>query len=213
MEFTAQGAEAIVQRIVIDGQQLIRKHRFPKKYRHADLDARLTRQRTASEARALCRAHKLGLPVPAPLLVCPERGLLVMQYIADATTVKEALWKGLYEPMVRHMAGLMGTLIAKMHQHDMIHGDLTTSNVLVRCDSSVHIYFVDFGLAGQSASVEEKAVDMYVLERAVKATHSADHPDFFEMILSAYLDSWDEDARAKLHGRFEQVRARGRKRM
>lgn len=107
---------------------------------------------------------------------------------------------------------MIGTEIAKMHQADVIHGDLTTSNMLVRHPSSskgVQLVsfqelltsnrllkpvcatdlftqvLIDFGLAYTSTLVEDKAVDLYVLERAFSSTHPASEP-FFASVLNAY---------------------------
>lgn len=40
----------------------------------------------------------------------------------------------------------MGSVIGKLHSLNIIHGDLTTSNFLLRRDAN-HIVLIDFGLA------------------------------------------------------------------
>ncbi|KAG0164053.1 TP53 regulating kinase, partial [Apophysomyces sp. BC1015] len=64
----------------------------------------------------------------------------------------------------------IGTALAKMHSLDVIHGDLTTSNLMLReMDDSLVV--IDFGLSYISTLPEDKAVDLYVLERAFSSTH------------------------------------------
>ena len=72
------------------------------------------------------------------------------------------------------------------------------------------IVLIDFGLGSQNASIDDKAVDLYVLERAMLATHP-NTEDLFKQILKSY---GEESKKAKMIlGKFESVRARGRKRM
>lgn len=68
------------------------------------------------------------------------------------------------------LARQFGGVLAALHSIDLIHGDLTTSNVLVRKDS-LCLVLIDFGLSQKSTLAEDKAVDLYVLERAFLSTH------------------------------------------
>ncbi len=102
--------------------------------------------------------------------------------------------------------------------NEVIHGDLTTSNMLVDMTSieeedydKMKIYFIDFGLGSISSQLEEKAVDLYVLERALLSTHSVQAKSIFEYILKGYMIGNKRDAN-KVMDRFEAVRLRGRKR-
>ena len=63
----------------------------------------------------------------------------------------------------------MGKTINNVHDLGIIHGDLTTSNMIIRNDKQ--IVLIDFGLSYYKDSAEDKAVDLYVLERAFKSTH------------------------------------------
>lgn len=71
------------------------------------------------------------------------------------------------------------------------------------------IVLIDFGLATQSSHDEDRAVDLYVLERAFAATHPTAKPLFRE-VLRVYADSY-RGAKVVLK-RLEDVRMRGRKR-
>ena len=90
----------------------------------------------------------------------------------------------------RKVAYAMGLMVAQMHNVNVIHGDLTTSNMMLtnvklNDDGSINLNsnstaewtpklaLIDFGLSGSKAkdSNEEKAVDLYVLERSFISTH------------------------------------------
>ncbi len=58
-----------------------------------------------------------------------------------------------------------------MHEAGVVHGDLTTSNIMIKNDENHSIVFIDFGLASTQPNIEDKAVDLYVLERAFISTH------------------------------------------
>ncbi|CAI8500724.1 unnamed protein product [Hanseniaspora opuntiae] len=61
--------------------------------------------------------------------------------------------------------------------------------------------------------VEDKGVDLYVLERAIMSTHSLYAEKYNEWIMQGYKDSFDnEDNLKQVLKRFEEVRQRGRKR-
>jgi len=115
---------------------------------------------------------------------------------------------------------LIGVEIAKMHQADIIHGDLTTSNMMLRHPLSFKsppgapiptaLVLVDFGLAYQSSLVEDKAVDLYVLERAFSSTHPDSEP-LFASVLKSYEKQMGKDW-VPIARRLADVRLRGRKR-
>jgi len=114
------------------------------------------------------------------------------------------------------LMSLIGTEIAKMHQADVIHGDLTTSNMMIRhpfaakSPSSMKLVLIDFGLAYVSTLVEDKAVDLYVLERAFGSTHPDSEP-MFASVLAAYEEKMGKEW-SGIKKRLDEVRLRGRKR-
>ncbi len=69
------------------------------------------------------------------------------------------------------MAQSVGAAIGKMHDAEIIHGDLTTSNLMVKGDGQHTVVLIDFGLGMMKPTIEDKAVDLYVLERAFVSTH------------------------------------------
>jgi len=124
-----------------------------------------------------------------------------------------------YNISVDVLMRLIGQEIAKMHLADVIHGDLTTSNMMLRHPSSfesrhptlpTELVLIDFGLSYHSSLVEDKAVDLYVLERAFSSTHPDSEP-LFASVLKAYEQRMGKDW-ATIGRRLDDVRLRGRKR-
>jgi len=101
----------------------------------------------------------------------------------------------------------IGRIIARIHDDEIIHGDLTTSNMMLR-QADNQIVLIDFGLSYFSTLVEDKAVDLYVLERAFSNTHP-NSDAWFAAVLEVYQET-SEFGKATLD-RYQQVKLRGRK--
>ena len=106
------------------------------------------------------------------------------------------------------IATRIGEMIGKMHDVDIVHGDLTTSNIMVR-ENTRETVLIDFGLGAMQAINEDKAVDLYVLERAMLSTHPG-----CEKLIAAVLQAYRFACRqgTVILFKLEQVRLRGRKR-
>lgn len=233
-----QGAEAIVcETLLLSGQPCIAKFRPHKAYRHAVLDAKLTRRRCILEARLLQRARLYGVDVPTLLAVDDTRGLIMMEKINGAS-VRDILGSRdiarLPKPDLDCLMGLMqriGAAVAHLHGADIVHGDLTTSNIMTREPASTtqstesntgsadplptaaggSVVIIDFGLGQVSSMDEDKAVDLYVLERAFSSTHPNSSALNAE-VLAAYTKAYPNGGAEAVMKRLEDVRARGRKR-
>uniref|UniRef100_A0A5S6QZN1 non-specific serine/threonine protein kinase n=1 Tax=Trichuris muris TaxID=70415 RepID=A0A5S6QZN1_TRIMR len=210
MTFIAQGAEARLFTATYLGRKVIVKERFPKSYRHKELDARLTKERLRAEIRSLLRCRQIGVPVPPVYFVDAGKGRLVLGFVEGAVPLR------LVVPTLRSTEGnlseVLGKALAMMHNANVIHGDLTSSNVLVvdhRLGQPSSILLIDFGLSFVSSSVEDKAVDLFILEK----TFAISHPDeqwFFDAALRHYADNAKEGG--KIMRKLDEVRMRGRKR-
>jgi TP53 regulating kinase-like protein len=201
----SQGAEARVYTLTACGVPAVAKHRFRKSYRIEPIDARLRKERTVAEARCLARCAEVGVRAPALLVADTARHVLVMERV-DGVTAKRCIDDGDGDA-ARAVLGAFGAAIAALHDAGLTHGDLTTSNAMRARDGGVVL--IDFGLGAAKATAEDKAVDLYVLERALASTHA--DPD---ALLAAVLDAYgaaSDHAKAVLK-RLDAVRARGRKR-
>lgn len=102
----------------------------------------------------------------------------------------------------------IGEAIAKMHDGGLVHGDLTTSNMLLQ-ENDQKLVLIDFGLAFNSTNPEDKAVDLHVCERALLSAHS-DREGLFKVVLESYKEA--SKNHCPVFNRFAEVRMRGRKR-
>ena len=111
------------------------------------------------------------------------------------------------------LARTIGATVARLHAAGLIHGDITTSNILVDTSKrELELVMIDFGLSFQEGSAEDKGVDLYVLERALLSTHP-DTEWMFREICAGYTEAAGGAARAKeVMAKFEEIRLRGRKR-
>lgn len=225
-ELVAQGAEGRIFSSTLLAQPVVIKERFSKKYRHPVLDAKLTEKRFFQEARNMLKARKQGVPVPAILFLDPIEHKIYMERIEPGITVKAFLqrYPALPPAIEEDLAQKIAANVVKMHAVKLIHGDLTTSNMLVRPESSlplsmsgVHpvypigqVYVLDFGLSFQSGLPEDKAVDLYVLERAIISMHPGTER-LFELIIGAYQREAEQGKEVVM--KLNQVRMRGRKRL
>ncbi|CAK8996775.1 Calcium-dependent protein kinase 2 (PfCDPK2) [Durusdinium trenchii] len=210
MELLSQGAEAVGWRCWT-GQDAVLKERFPKKYRHPELERKLTKARLSQEVRCCTRALKAGILAPCIFHVNPFTSSIVMEFV-DGHSLRHVFEQTSVDEQAKqtHAAGL-GQVIAKLHNADITHGDLTTSNVLLRSKDSA-LVLIDFGLARAQASVEDKAVDLYVLERAFSSTHPGSESLFTQVLDSYSATLAPASDREKVLAKFRQVQQRGRKR-
>merc|ERR1712142_149581 len=91
MEVYKQGAEAKLFKCQMYGRDVIVKQRFTKKYRHPQLDQKLTRKRTLQEARAMLKCRKAGIKAPLPYFVNYESHEIYMEDVDDSTTLREVI--------------------------------------------------------------------------------------------------------------------------
>ncbi|KAK5987484.1 EKC/KEOPS complex subunit BUD32 [Cladobotryum mycophilum] len=207
------------------------KYRPPKPWRHPILDQRLTKHRILSEARILAKCRRDGLRVPAIYGLDEAAGWLMLEWI-HGTPVRINInarlgnrTEGIEND--EELKGLMrkiGTAVGKMHKIGIIHGDLTTSNMMLSPSSESaangsessgnsslegEIVIIDLGLASGGVQDEDRAVDLYVLERAFGSTHPRAECLFGE-VLEAYKQSFKQASIALK--KLEDVRMRGRKR-
>lgn len=215
---TQQGAEARIYSATLVSRAVIVKERFKKSYRHPTLDEKLTHRRTSQEVRSIARCRKAGISTPVIYFVDYSAHKIYMENILNSTPVRDflnlKLPKGLEGSSsefqsLDSLANHLGSMLARMHYVDVIHGDLTTSNMLLR-ENDVDIVLIDFGLSYISSLVEDKAVDLYVLERALLSTHP-NTEEFFETVLQSYCNA--NSSSEKVLKKLDEVRLRGRKRI
>lgn len=186
------GAEA---RLKVEGSHLF-KERIKKGYRIHEIDLPLRKQRTQREASLIQKAARAQIHVPRVYNVSKELMQIEMDFLQG----------NLIDRVINlQNSKKLGEEIAKLHNANIIHGDLTTSNIIVNKEK---IYFIDFGLGEFSDSIEKKGVDLRVLKEAIRANH----PKQADKLISAVLQSYKKHAAQSkdILKRLEQIEKRGR---
>jgi len=198
-----RGAEAEISLTNYREKTAVQKHRIPKTYRIKEIDSQLISMRTKEEAKLIAEARATGVSVPIIYDVDQQNGVITMEYL-QGKRVKDIL-NGLNEAERRRLCQNIGENIARLHNHDLIHGDITTSNMIVLDD---RVHFIDFGLGGKNSEVEAKGVDLHVLMEAFESTHSK-YPACFQYVLEGYKKEYRGDVRAVMK-KIDDIVKRGR---
>ncbi|MFH1978048.1 MAG: KEOPS complex kinase/ATPase Bud32 [Candidatus Aenigmatarchaeota archaeon] len=188
MKIIQQGAEAILYLDKFEGKEVLVKERIEKGYRVPDLDKTMRRQRTKNENRLLERARRAGVHVPRVLEL--EEFKIIMEYI-KGDKLKNTLDS--YDKTKRmQVYKLIGESIASLHSSSVIHGDLTTSNMILKNSKpgAYELYLIDFGLGRFSQKIEDQAVDLHLLYEALKAAHFKRLEETWNTLLNVYKDKY-----------------------
>ena len=210
-ELIKQGAEGKIYRTSFFGKPTIVKERFVKSYRVPALDKKLTQRRMSQEVRSMARCRRGGIRAPAVYHVDFQKRLILMECITEGMTLRDYVRQldvDKDKDTLLGVVSLVGNTIAQLHNFDLVHGDLTTSNMIY--DPSIEaLTMIDFGLSSVSNLAEDKGVDLYVLERAFLSTH----PNT-EQLFKALLDSYSRSVKNSqvIIAKLDEVRLRGRKR-
>jgi Kae1-associated kinase Bud32 len=146
-----RGAEAVLHKSTLLGKPVVIKERIVKGYRIKGLDERLRRERTRSEARILHKAKLAGVRCPVVLEV-------------DDFSITMGFIPGDRPGMSKAESRVAGGMLARLHETDIIHGDYTPANLLLE---GRDMFVIDFGLGFISSDIEDKAVDVFTMLRAI----------------------------------------------
>ncbi len=183
--------------------QVIVKRRIPKGYRVPELDLQIRTQRTIAEARILSEARRIGANVPMVLGVWKKSSVLIMERIIGKR-LKEFL--NSEEDGRLEACKEAGRQLGLLHRGGIVHGDPTTSNMILKGGK---VYLIDFGLAEFSDSVEKRAMDIHLLKTAMGSTHFRLFSTYFDSAMEGYRSQMGSDTSAVME-RLEQVEKRGR---
>jgi Kae1-associated kinase Bud32 len=199
LKLIQQGAEA---KIFLDkNNNLIIKDRITKSYRIPELDSKIIKQRTKAETKLLTKANLIiNSPLPKK---SREHSKIIMPFI-DGEKLSTSLNDFPLEKQKIIMKKI-GESIAKLHKEDIIHGDLTTSNIILKDNE---VFFIDFGLGYISKKVEDKAVDLHLLKQALEAKHFMHWKELYKEFQESYSKSYPESK--QIYERIAAVEKRGR---
>lgn len=186
-----QGAEAVIS---LDNSQIL-KNRVKKGYRIPILDKKLRKKRTKSEAKII---EKLQSTINVPKIIAVDETKIVMENL-DGKKLSENLESLNYKSICKQL----GEILTKLHNKDIIHGDLTTSNMILKDEN---IFLIDFGLSFHSKRIEDKAVDLHLLKQALDAKHFKISEECFKIILENYTAIKSKE----IIDRIKKIESRGR---
>ncbi len=193
MTKTRKGAEATVEL----RKDFVLKTREKKGYRHPDLDQRIVEERTSKEAKILKKASKYNV---SPKLISKKKNSLKMDLIVGKT-VKKVIEDD------SKLLEKIGKKIATLHRENIVHGDLTTKNMILE-EKTNELYIIDFGLAEHSQRVEDKAVDLHLFKEVLRTSH----PSVFEESWDKFKESYEKNVKnsEKIFDRLKEIESRGR---
>ncbi|NPA99943.1 MAG: Kae1-associated serine/threonine protein kinase [Crenarchaeota archaeon] len=180
-----RGAEAEIYLEEWMGLLTVLKRRIAKRYRRPELDKKIRKQRTVTEARIMIKARKIGVNVPRVLDIDLGEYSLRMEYI-EGTNLRDITRKISDYEKYYEEAGIM---VGKLHMSGIVHGDLALTNFIV---SSRGLFLIDFGLSheigriGDKRSINILARDVNVLLRNLEANFGDKSSIMFEAFLRGY---------------------------
>ena len=201
-----KGAEASLYLEEWHNRKVIMKRRLPKKYRVSKLDEEIRSYRTIHEPQIIHRAKEAGVPTPTIFMVDIAEATVVMEFI-NGKQVKQVLDDFSAEER-RRLCCLIGNLIGRLHNHGIIHGDLTTSNMILTPHDKV--VFVDFGLSEHSTELETRGVDLHLMKRAFQSTHYKYAKESFDSVMEGYAEATGNEAAKNVLEKIREIEKRGR---
>ncbi len=201
-----KGAEASLYLASWHGRKVIMKKRLPKKYRLSKLDEQIKTYRTIHEPQLIHEAKKAGVPTPTIFLVNVKDATIIMEFI-EGRQVKQLLNKA--SKSERQILCLrIGELIGRLHRYGIIHGDLTTSNMILSSEGK--IFFVDFGLGEKSKELEARGVDLHLMKRALQSTHFRFVEECFNAVIEGYSKVLGSETGKNVLDKIREIERRGR---
>lgn len=228
-EIISRGAEAILylSKEKVEGKTkgVLVKERIKKGYRIPQIDNRIRSQRTKREEELLSRVKRYGVNTPRVFRTGDYK--IVMEFLGGKRLKDHLDRMPKWERLLTYKE--IGLTVARMHNGGVMHGDLTTSNMILvpvkkqglralnnknnSSDSndpnvSMKLYLIDFGLGKTSKKVEDQAVDLFLLYEAIKATHFKLLDEAWGKILKAYKQEYSNSL--QVLKRLEEIRNRRR---
>jgi TP53 regulating kinase and related kinases len=200
-----RGAEADVVKASWCGMPAVYKVRKTLPYRLPELDNEIRRQRTLREGEMIRSAKRAGVRAPYLYYVDPGRATLVMEFI-EGERMKD-LVSSLPPREVSLLFERLGAEVARLHAAGIMHGDLTTANVMRRDGELV---FVDFGLSLHSSRVEDHAVDLRLIKETIVGAHSEVAQSGMASLLRGYCRVVGDRRAAAVLRQLRAIERRGR---
>ena len=200
-DLIAKGAESNIVKSSYLGRDAVLKNRISKNYRIPEIDNKIRKARTKLEAKLLSDVKKAGVVTP----------ILYDVDLHDKTILMEEIKGDLVKDIINEdIAYEIGENIAKFHNLNIIHGDITSSNMMV--NDKNQLVFIDFGLGRYSDLFEDKAVDLLVLKKSLQSIDYNTAIKIFDRVLEGYADKYKDDSlnREQIIKKINEIESRGR---
>jgi len=204
LKLVYRGAEADIYSGEWAGEKAVYKIRKPLPYRLPELDLAIRHQRTVHEAQILHESKSAGVRSPSLYYVSTSESLIVMEEVAGPR-LKSVLQTS--APDRESVSSEFGTAVGRLHSAGIMHGDLTTSNVIVN-EAGVHL--IDFGLAIRSVKVEDHAVDLRLIKETLVGAHSEISSAVMKSFLEGYASVVGERRAKEVSRKLVEIERRGR---
>jgi len=201
-----KGAEANLYLEDWHGRRVVVKRRLSKKYRVPKLDKEIRFHRTIHEPQHIHKAKEAGVPTPTIFMIDTVETTIVMEFI-EGKQVKQIL-DDLPSEERQRLCRHIGELIGRLHNHGIIHSDLTTSNMILTPQGRV--FFVDFGLSERSMEVEARGVDLHLMKRAFQSTHYRHAKECFDAVIKGYTRVVGDSVAKEVLEKIGEIERRGR---
>ena len=206
MVLIKKGAEASLYLETWHGRKVIMKRRLPKMYRIPELDNMIRFQRTIHEPHNIHKAKEAGVPTPTIIMIDVANANIIMEFV-EGKQVKEVLDHVSLEERLR-LSELIGKLTGRLHKSGIIHGDLTTSNMILTPYGK--IVFIDFGLSERSVELEPKGVDLHLMKRTLHSSHYKCAEECFKSVMEGYARVVGKQEAKKVTAKIREIEKRGR---
>ncbi len=179
-----RGAEADLFLSQLPPWKVVVKRRVRRAYRHEQLDASIRKERTIKEASAIRDAKIAGARLPSILGLDIERSTIIMTFI-DGVVARDTIDTMSNARRVSLLEEL-GRQVGFLHSAGIMHGDLTTSNIILPDDGKP--FMIDFGMARKSTDHEDHGSDLHLLQRSLIATHALDPTSSLKRVAKGYRE-------------------------
>ncbi len=170
MKIMAVGSEATVYED--DGSVI--KQRSPKRYRIKEIDEKLRKSRSRMEFKVMQKCYQGGINVPMPIRYSEKTKRIWMSRLNGKRLSEDFDTNRMYE---------VGEMVGKLHKLGIIHGDLTTANIM---NDKEKLFLIDFGLSYYSVKDEDRASDIFLFKNALKSKHANKYKDAYLSFLDGY---------------------------
>jgi len=201
-----RGAEAILYRRKWHDLDVVVKTRVVKRYRIPSLDLKIRQFRTIHESSLLHEAKQAGVMTPLVYSIDLGSASIIMEFVSG-DRLKDVL-KGLEPLKLDELVETLGVLIGRLHRAGIVHGDLTTSNMILTLNGEICL--LDFGLGDRSTDLEARGVDLHILKTILFSTHYSIAERCFRSAVNGYKKAVEREEAEAVLRRTDQIGKRGR---